>query len=79
MICILKRGCVARNMFYEISTVLTFNSVIQVAALEISMIKVAAPNMAARVIDRAIQVHNTYNVASEIKQTEQYVHRRNKR
>jgi acyl-CoA dehydrogenase len=46
------------------------------AATEISGIKVAVPNMALRVIDRAIQVHGAAGVTQFTKLAEMYAHMR---
>ena len=46
------------------------------AATEISGIKVAVPNMALRVIDRAIQVHGAAGVSQYTKLAEMYAHMR---
>jgi acyl-CoA dehydrogenase len=46
------------------------------ARLEISMIKVAAPNMACRIIDEAIQAHGGGGVTSDFGLAQSYAHQR---
>jgi len=46
------------------------------AAVEISAIKVAAPNVALRVIDRAIQVHGAGGLSDDWPLAQMYAHQR---
>ena len=46
------------------------------AAVEISAIKVAAPNVALKIIDRAIQVHGAGGVCNDFPLAEMYAHQR---